>query len=48
MSILQTFTYAFMCLCKVDHATDKFIHILTFNYDEVMPLLELTCVVEQA
>ena len=40
--------YVFRYLCKVDYATDKFIHAPTFSYNEVMLLLELAGVVEKA
>ena len=33
--------YVFKYLCKVDYATDKFFHVLTFSYNEAMCLLEL-------
>ena len=40
--------YVFRYLCKVDYATDKFIHAPTFSYNEVMCLLELAGVAEEA
>jgi hypothetical protein len=40
--------YVFEYLCKVDYTTDKFIHTLTFNYNEVMSLIKLMGVIEQA
>lgn len=33
--------YVFKYLCKVDETTDKFIHTPTFNYNEIICLLEL-------
>ena len=40
--------YVFRCLCKVDYANDKFIHTPTFGYNELMYILKLTGVAEQA
>ena len=40
--------YMFRYLCKVDVPTNKFIHALTFSYNEVMCLLELAGVAEYA
>ena len=40
--------YVFRYLCKVDYATDKFIHAPTFSYNEVMRLLEFAGVAEKA
>jgi hypothetical protein len=40
--------YVSKYLCKVDYATNNFIHAPTFSYNEVMHLLELAGVVEQA
>ena len=37
-----------MNLCKVDYATDKFIHASTFSYNEMMRLLEFAGVAKQA
>ena len=39
--------YVFRYLCKVDYATNKFIHAPAFNYNEAMCLLELVGVAEQ-
>ena len=36
--------YVFMYLCKIDYATNKFIHAATFSYTELMQLLELASV----
>ena len=46
MGVLQTFYYVFRFLCKVDDGSDKFIHVPTYSYNEVMRLLELAGVVE--
>ena len=48
MGIMQTFVLCFQVVCKVDYVIDKFIHAPTFNYNEVMFLLEHADVVEQA
>ena len=48
MGILQALYYVLKYLCKVDYATDKFIHAPTFNYNEMMCHLELAGVVKQA
>jgi hypothetical protein len=37
-----------MYLCKADYATDKFIYAPTFSYNEVMRLLKLAGVAEEA
>ena len=39
--------YVFRYLCKVDYATDKFIYTPTYNYCEVMHLLQLVGVMKQ-
>ena len=39
--------YVFKYLCKVDCATDKFIHAPTFSYIDVMRLLKLAGVAEK-
>jgi hypothetical protein len=38
----------FRYLCKVDYATDKFIHAPAFNYNEVMHLFDLAGMAEKA
>ena len=40
--------HVFMNLCKGDYATNKFIHVPIFRYNEVMCLLKITGVAEQA
>ena len=42
MGFMQTLILCVQVLCKVDYATDKFIHAPTFSYNEVMRLFELT------
>lgn len=39
--------YMFRHLCKVDFATNNFIHAPAFSYNEVMHILELAGVAEQ-
>ena len=48
MGFVQTFVLCVQISLKVDYAMDKFIHAPTFSYDEVMHLLELASMVEQA
>jgi hypothetical protein len=40
--------YVLRYLCKVDYATNKFIHTPTFNYNGMMHLLKLAIVAEHA
>lgn len=40
--------YVIRYLCKIDYATEEFIATPTFSYNEVVCLLELVGVVEQA
>ena len=38
--------YVFRFMCKVDHNSDKFIHVPTYIYNEIMRLLKLVGVIK--